>query len=202
MAFPKKGLRKITVDDVEYGYKITGDDRSFVGFSIGLLNQNGEVLTGALSYHENRLPHFNENGEAKSWSLHQRIKVTPNTIRQVIEYGLKNGWNPTENKGQMSLGNVDDKIELNLKEATRFPKLKQNQVALHFTKIKTGHPLDLNLEAYPGEGEIYHVFDSIEEASTFAREKITNDSEMEGWIMMEENKAVKYIGSAEETEFN
>ena len=178
MAFPKKGLRKITVDGIRYAYNITGND-GWISFSIGMLNENGELLTGALNYNENMVTNFAKNGKPESWSLYQRIKVTPNTIRQVIEYGLKKGWNPKTNKGQMALGNMDDKIDLNLKEATTFPKLNDNQVAVNLIKMKTGHLLKLDKELYIGEGEIYHVFDSVEIAKEFAKKSIEEDSEID-----------------------
>ena len=200
MAFPKKGLRKITVDRIKYGYNVTGND-GWISFSIGLLEENGEILTGAFSYHHNSVTNFEKNGKIRYWTGHQRIKITPNTIRQVIEYGLKNGWNPRKNKGQLQLGNIDDKIELNLKEETKFPELYPNQVAINFVKLETGRVLDVNMELYSGEGEIYHVFDSIEDAQEFARNKIKEDSEIECWFMSEKNKAIGYINSIEEKEF-
>mgnify|MGYP000152979684 FL=1 len=46
MAFPKKGLRKITVDDTKYAYSITGND-DYISLSIGLLEKNGEILKGS-----------------------------------------------------------------------------------------------------------------------------------------------------------
>jgi len=193
MAFPKKGLRKITVDGVKYGYNVTGND-GWISFSIGLIDKNGEILTGVFSYNEHTVTNFKRNGKIRSWSVYPRIKITPNTIRQVIEYGLKNGWNPQKNKGQIRLGNMDDKIELNLNEETKFPDLEPDQV-------KTGHVLNLSMELYLGEGEIYHVFNSLKEAINFAKEKINEDSEIESWIMAEKNKAIKYITSVEEKEF-
>ncbi len=200
MAFPKKGLRKITVDGIKYGYSVTGND-GWISFSVGLLEKNGEILTGAFSYHPNSITNFEKNGKVKYWIGYQRIKITPNTIRQVIEYGLKNGWNPQKNKGQLQLGNIDDKIELNLKEETKFPTLKTNQVALNFLKLGTNQVLNINMELYSGEGEIYHVFDSIEDARKFARNKIKENSEIECWIISEKNKAIGYISSIEEEEF-
>lgn len=201
MAFPKKGLRKITVNGVKYGYNVTGND-GWISFSVGLLDKNGEILTGAFSYNEHTITNFEKSGEIKSWSLYQRIKITPDTIRQVIEYGLNKGWNPQKNKGQIRFGNMDDKIKLNLKEETKFPDLESEQVALYFAKVKTGHVLNLNMELYLGEGFIYHVFDSIGRANKFAKNKINEDPEIECWIMTEKNKTVKYINSFEEKEFN
>ncbi len=199
MAFPKKGLKKITVDDIKYGYNITGND-GWISFSIGLLEKNGEILTGSFSYHENRITNFDKEGKSKSWSLYQRIKITPDTIRQVIKYGLNSGWNPFENTGQMRLGDMDDKIDLNLKDERRFPELKQNQVAMNFAKVDTGHVLKINKDLYTGEGEIYQVFDSLKTAKNYAKEKTNEDSSIECWIMTEKNKAIFYINSSEEKE--
>lgn len=178
MAFPKKGIRKITIDKVKYGYKVTGND-GWISFSIGLLNVNGQILTGTFSYFTNQVPNFEKTGIISSWSCFQRIKITPDTIRKVIEHGLRNGWDPHNNKGQLDLGNIDDKIALNLKKEIRFPELELNQVALHFASYATGHVLKPNKELYLGEGEIYMVFDSIEEAKDYAREAIRNDPGIE-----------------------
>lgn len=115
MAFPKKGLKKITVDGVRYGYVVSGND-GWIDFYIGLLESNGEILTGKFSYHSISIPIFEGKDKFSGWSLHQRIRITPKTIRQVIEYGLKNGWRPHEKTGQMELGDMDDRIALNLEE--------------------------------------------------------------------------------------
>ncbi len=200
MAFPKKGIRKITIDEIKYGYNVTGND-GWISFSVGLLEENGEILTGSFSYHENMVTNFTKDGKINSWSGYPRIKITPNTIRQVIEYGLKNGWNPKINKGQLSLGNLDNKIDLSLAEMTKFPILSDNQVAINFAKTQTGHVLKLNKELYLGEGDIYQIFDSIKEAKKFARTTIQADSEIECWIMTGKDKAVFYINSFEEKEF-
>lgn len=200
MAFPKKGIRKITVYDTLYGYNVTGHD-SGISFSIGLLKKDGELLTGYFSYHENRITNFDQKGKPKSWSLHQRIKITPDTIRQIIQYGLDNGWNPFEHKGELRLGNMDQKIDLNLKEETSFPTLKPNQVALNFAKVDTEQLLKTDQTLYEGEGEIYHVFDSLEIAKDYARERIKEDPSIECWIMTAKDKAIYYISSTEEKEF-
>jgi len=200
MAFPKKGLRKITVDDTKYAYSITGND-DYISLSIGLLEKNGEILKGSFSYNENRITNFGKDGKPTSWSLYQRIKVTPDTIRQVIRYSLDNGWNPFQNKGEFWLYDVDNKVDLNLKEETKFPELKQRQVALNFAEADTGHVLTTDKEPYTGEGEIYQVFGSLPIAKDYARDRVKEDSSIECWIMTEKNKAIFYISSAEEKEF-
>jgi len=200
MAFPKKGLRKIVVGGNKYCYNVTGND-GWISFSIGLEEKNGEILTGSFTYNENIITNFDKDGNPKSWSSHQRIKITPDKIRQVIEYGLANGWNPFENKGQIRLGNMDEKIDLNLKKETNFPELKLDQVALNFAKLATGHVLKLNKELYTGEGEIYQVFDSLQIAKNYAKDITRVDSSIECWILKEKNKAIFYVSSIEEKEF-
>jgi hypothetical protein len=197
VAFPKKGIRKITVGGTQYGYHVTGND-DWIGFSIGLLEENGEILTGSFSYHSNSITNFQKDGKVKSWSGYQRVKITPDTIRQVIIYALQNGWDPGKNKGQKELGNMDDKIDLNLKEATAFPKLIHHQVALRYTQKYTGHLLKSDKALYLGEGDMYQVFHSMHEAKEFARIAVQEDLEIECWIMTARDKAVFYINSVEE----
>ncbi len=200
MSFPKKGLRKITVDEIKYAYRITGNDM-FINFAIGLLTQNGQLLIGDFSYYENRFPQFDKNGKINCWHVYPRIEITPKTIRQVIAYGLKNGWKPKEKSGAFRLKNVGDEIELNLKEAISFPELEPTQFALNLAMIKTGQMLDLNKELYLGEGEIYHILESLEQAKAFARKSTQENSEIEAWILTEKEKAIMYISSSEEKEF-
>lgn len=200
MAFPKKGMRKITVNDVKYAYNITGND-DFISYSIGLLDKNGQILTGTFSYNSNIVTHFERNGIIKSWSIHQRITITPKTICQVIKYGLKNGWNPTLNKGQLNLGNIEDQIELNLNEITLFPVLKNKQVAVSLAKTKTGQVLRTDKELYLGEGEIYSTFDTVEEAKKYANKIVCENEDIECWILTDKDKAVHYISKSEKKEF-
>ena len=200
MAFPNKGLRKIVVNGNRYGYNVTGND-GWISFSIGLLEKNGQILIGDFSYNENTVTNFDKDGKPESWSAKQGIKITPDMIRQVIEYGLGKGWNPLENKGQFELGNMDEKIDLNLKKEIKFPELKPNQVALNFAKLATGHVLKINKELYIGEGEIYQVFDSLEIAKDYAKNMINEDSSIECWIMNAKDKAIFYISAMVEKEF-
>lgn len=113
MAFPKKGLRKITVDGVKYGYVVSGND-GWIDFYIGLLERNGEILTGKFSYHSIEMPDDESDVASPDWR--QTIQITPKTIMKIIEYGLKNGWDPHEKTGLMNLRDMDEKVELNLGE--------------------------------------------------------------------------------------
>lgn len=192
MAFPKKGLRKITVNGTRYAYRVTGND-GFIGITIGLLNKEGQLLTGTFSYHANKITNFNRECSVNSWTHYQRIKITPDTIRQVIECALKEGWNPEIEKGQFFLKNIDEKIDLNLKEETKFPQLNDCQVAVSFASVEKGKLLNLSDEIYVGVGDIYHVIDTIEEAKIFAKEKIQGNPDLECWIIIEKDKAICYL---------
>jgi hypothetical protein len=200
MAFPKKGLRKIVVADTKYGYNITGND-DFISFSIGLLEMDGEIITGSFNYHSNYITNFSKDGKPRSWSLFQRIKITPKTIKLIIEYGLRNGWDPKNKKGQLKLGYLDEKLNLNLKQETPFPELNRTQVALNFAKLDTGHLLKVNKELYQGEGEIYQVFDSFQIAKEYTVKIIQEDPSIECWVMNEKNNAIFYLSSIEEKDF-
>ncbi|HAA20495.1 MAG TPA: hypothetical protein DCR93_05940 [Cytophagales bacterium] len=197
MAFPKKGLRKIVVYGQKFGYRVTGND-GFISFSIGLLRKNGQILTGTFSYHENLVKNFDITGKPKSWQVFQRIKATPDTIRQVIEYGLGQGWDPHTKTGEFSLGKVDDNILLNLNKEIVFPELTLNQVALCFAKVGTGHVLTVAKAPFRGVGEVYQVFDSLSLAMDFAREQVKAHPEIECWISSEKDKATYYVSAQEE----
>jgi hypothetical protein len=123
MAFPKKGLRKITVDGVKYGYHVTGND-GFISIAIELFGTAGEILTCYLDYHATMTTNYREDGTIRSWSAFQRTTITPDTIRQIIVLGLQDGWNPNLNRGQKHLGSIDDKINLKLKTAPSSPELQ------------------------------------------------------------------------------
>ncbi|GEM_PF-3527486 len=88
-----------------------------------------------------------------------------------------------------------------MKEEIKFPKLEPNQVALFLAKLKTGHILNLDKELRLGKGEIFHIFNSLEEAKEFARKIIQENSEIESGIFTKKDKLIFYINSFEEKEF-
>lgn len=190
MTLPKKGFRSITVNNTLYKYRVKGED-GCISIVIGLPNINGQVLNGWISYHSNYVSHFNDEGIAKSWSLHQRAIVTPKTIREVILYGLDQGWKPKENLKAMSLANLDDKIYVQLKEATEFPDLKNEEVVIVFQS--NNKRLNLDFKPYEGEGNIYHKYDTIDLAKEFAKSTIKEHSNLSCWILNDFNKALIFI---------
>jgi hypothetical protein len=59
------------------------------------------------------------------------------------------------------------------------PKLKPRQVSLIRADINTGHVLKTNNELYVGQGETLEIFDSIELAETFIKERLTERDDIE-----------------------
>lgn len=186
------------MNDTLYKYKVTGDDGG-IRFIIGLPEINGQVLIGWISYHSNYVSHFNEEGIARSWSLYQRTMVTPRTIREVILYGLNNGWKPQEYLKPMYIHDLDDKINLQLKQITEFPELQSEEVAVVFESAK--RKLNIDFTTYNGEGNIYHKFDNIQLARKFSESKIKEDNELHCWILNDFNKALMFINKTDAVEF-
>ncbi|MFC5048392.1 hypothetical protein ACFSTE_13645 [Aquimarina hainanensis] len=198
MTLPKKGFRSINVNDRLYKYKVTGEDGG-IRVIVGLPNSNGQVLIGWISYHSSHVSNLNSEGIAKSWSLYQRTIVTPKTIREVILYGLDNNWKPEENLKQMLIPDLDDKINLQLKEITRFPDLKKEEVAVVFEL--QNKRLNVDFTMYKGEGNIYHKFDNIQLAQKFSESKIKENDDLSCWILNDFNKALLFISQKETIEF-
>jgi len=114
MALPKKGLRKITVGDFRYAWSATGND-GWISLSVAPLDNQGQLVTTAFGYHSavtgiSEGPNGNKITHTK-----QQLIITPHIVRQVIEYALKDGWNPAKPGPQLNLRNVEAKLDLRLK---------------------------------------------------------------------------------------
>ena len=192
MALPKKGFRKIKVNDFTYVYKVTGSDYG-INFLIGLPDVNGQLLTGNVSYNCNRVTNFNEIGTPESWNIFPRTIVTPKTIRQIILYGLANDWKPAENLQPLSIGNVDSEIDLELKPETKFPDLRGNEMVLTVAQISPYQRLNITMQPYDGYGNIYSKFDTEEKALIYARQLVKEKPELACWILCNADKATFYI---------
>jgi hypothetical protein len=204
MAFPKKkkGLRKITVDGIIYGYRTQGTDWGIL-FSIALFDKEGGSLIGGLPYNGYTVTDFSKkDGSAKSWNVFHRTKITPFIIRQAIEKGLRNGWDTFDKESKIDLGNLDGIIDSNLEPAKGFPKLNLDQVAIYSRNVENRQVLNLNMERYRDGDDLYCTFDSLQEAKNFAQLEVTKNSEIECWIVSEKDKALYYINSTEEKAYN
>jgi hypothetical protein len=91
MALPKKGLRKITVDNVRYAWSATDNDE-YIGLTVISLDKEGQVLSTGFSYHTGVTDGYYSFEEQTS--DRQPFIITPGIVRQVIEYALLKGWKP------------------------------------------------------------------------------------------------------------
>lgn len=108
MALPKKGLRKITVSDFKYAWSATGND-DFISLTIAPLWQAGQLLSTAFGYHSTVIEEIQMPDGTTIRHGQQRLRVTPFLVRQIIEYALRNGWQP-EGKGQFYLPEAVERV--------------------------------------------------------------------------------------------
>ena len=117
MAFAKKGVRKIELNGVTYGYKIArikseSDWRSEENTLDERFMQHakyyglGDVKDAAINIVIFLTSHHTSNLFIKIYTLivdgfmgpEQVLKITPNHISQLICKGLENGWDPNKKK--------------------------------------------------------------------------------------------------------
>ncbi|QNR24878.1 hypothetical protein [Croceimicrobium hydrocarbonivorans] len=103
MAIPKPGSRVITVEDQIYRWMASGND-GWIDLYIELDGEKGQRLMVKFDYHHKRIQ------TNDSVSLQQQFLVTPDIVRQTIDYGKKNGWKPSEKGKPLDLNHIDDKI--------------------------------------------------------------------------------------------
>ena len=122
MAFSKKNKRKITVDENVYYWSATGGD-GWIGLFIMTDIQGSSRLESYFGYHQ--IPVKTENSRLNAVALTNQFIITPYTVRQVIEYALTQKWKPFEKGKDLSLGCLDNKIDLRL-DRNRADFLKNN----------------------------------------------------------------------------
>jgi hypothetical protein len=103
MALPKKGIRKINVNGQDYSWIASGND-GFIYLIICSSSGHGQKLLTQFEYHSFKSPTDN--------CLKQQLVITPSIVKQVIEYGLKQGWTPEKRGGELSLGFLHNKINI------------------------------------------------------------------------------------------
>ncbi|WP_310395023.1 hypothetical protein [Hymenobacter sp.] len=113
MALPKKGLRKITVDNFRYAWSATGND-GWISLSIAPLDNVGQLLTTVFDYHskivgELRTP----TGKHLGYATKQQLLITPFIIRQIIQIALKKAGNQPRSP-PFNLPGVENMIDLRL----------------------------------------------------------------------------------------
>lgn len=104
MSLPQKGLRKITVDNNNYGWKVSGNDGWIDLYIESQDVKNGQLLNTKFHYHHKPEETITEDNP--------QFKISSGIVKQVIKLGLENAWKPLEQKSVLSLGHVDNKVEL------------------------------------------------------------------------------------------
>lgn len=88
MAFPKKGTRKITLEGNVYSY--------FVSLPEPFLTVYVQKVEGKCAL---LIVYFHLQ------------TITPHIIRQVIELGIADGWQESDESGEFRMGYLDDRID-------------------------------------------------------------------------------------------
>lgn len=110
MTLPKKGIKKITVNNVKYGWRVKGTDEG-LSLSIVPIEKQDNLLIARFSY---RLKDIEVNTLANGMAIRQQLQlpvVSGYVIRQVITLALEAGWNPMGEKAIINLHNIDDKVK-------------------------------------------------------------------------------------------
>src|SRR5262245_56028592 len=103
MAFTKRDKRRIVVAGKQYWWVASGNDG---GIDLRVLAdaQCGQQLHCRFDYHH----------DLAGNTLTNQLVVTPYIVRQAIELGLSHGWTPELGGGELTLGYVDDRLDLRL----------------------------------------------------------------------------------------
>ena len=111
MALPKKGLRKISVDNILYAWNTTGND-GFINLSIIPIKKQDRLLKCTFEYHSKEIStSMTESGIEISHYI-QQIQITNYIVRQVILFALNNGW--SDKAKIMNLFDMNKKIDLRI----------------------------------------------------------------------------------------
>lgn len=111
--FSKKNKRKITVKGYVYYWSANGDD-GWINLYVMIEIPSSPKLICYFEYHQDKEP-VEQNG-SKGVRLTNQFIITPYIVRQAIEYGLANGWEPFKRGKDLCLGHIDEKIDLRLEQ--------------------------------------------------------------------------------------
>ena len=113
MMFSKKNKRKIIINGYAYYWSSTGDD-SWINLYVMTEVPSSPKLICYFEYHNDQET-FEHKG-IKGAHLTNQFVITPYIVRQAIEYGLANGWEPFTRGKDLYLGHIDHKIDLRLEQ--------------------------------------------------------------------------------------
>jgi hypothetical protein len=103
MALPKKGSRTIRVGDSDYRWMASGND-GWIDLYIEAEGLKGQPLKVKFDYHHIKIE------KTDGISLKQQFVVTPDIVRQTIELGKKEGWEPQKKGKPFDLHHIDNKV--------------------------------------------------------------------------------------------
>lgn len=115
MSLPKKGSRKITVENITYLWVVKSNSER-VNLTISPI-ENGQKI----------IANFDYNAEHKeSNEFDNPFIITPHITREVIIFAIKNGYSTNEKSPEMNLGNLSKKIKLDFSGARKVKKFIQS----------------------------------------------------------------------------
>ncbi|MFK8008058.1 MAG: hypothetical protein AB8H03_16995 [Saprospiraceae bacterium] len=112
MSLPKKGSRKINVENITYLWKVKSNGER-INLTIAPL-KNGQKILSSFDFDT-------ENIGSNAFNF--PFVITPYVTREVILFALENGYSSNEKSKEMNLGNLTKKIKLNLSGARNTKKL-------------------------------------------------------------------------------
>lgn len=110
MALSKKNKRAITVNGQRFYWAATEGDEDIRLIVTTEVQGNAKLLC-RFGYHPSQIK---VHGQQNTVALSIRFMVTPCTVHQSIEYALQSGWQPCAQGREVSLGFLDEKIDLRL----------------------------------------------------------------------------------------
>ena len=83
MGIPKRGSRKVVIDNHQYRYVISGND-GHIDLIVESAETNGQRLIVNFDYEPKGIGFSQSHGN----------QITPETVRKTILYSLRNNWTP------------------------------------------------------------------------------------------------------------
>lgn len=93
MTLPQKKTRIIEVNGKEYRWLIS-KRKATIELSIEAAQHSGQLMQVSFESHDS----YKRDLEHKWQRVKQGVSITPKLVRQIIQHGLANGWQPNETK--------------------------------------------------------------------------------------------------------
>jgi hypothetical protein len=115
MSLPKKGSRKINVENVTYLWIAKGNFE-WINLTIAP-SENGQKIKAIFDF---------DTEYKESNAFNNPFIITPYVTREVILFAIKNGYSPNGKPTEMNLGNLTKVLKLDLSGAKKTKKLIQS----------------------------------------------------------------------------